>query len=224
MWNELMRPVAISGLLLCFACTATAGEQDRTLMLEFFTGVPYNIPLPLVIRQSGQPNIDVIAHYFSEPFVVPISWVWRVGYWSGNSGWEFEAIHHKVFLDDPPQEIQEFSVSHGLNFLLINRVWNLDSYALRVGGGVPLTHPETTVRGKTHPEDEGIFHMGYYVSGPAVAFSAGRLFALLGDLSLDVEAKAFSSFISVPIAEGNAHFSHLSLQFSFGLGYRIPLD
>ncbi len=210
------------GLILASTVLAGTASSQESLVIELATGLPYNVPLPLAIHQAGAPDLRVTAHYSSEPFVVPISWVWRIGYWSGNTGWEFEAIHHKVFLDNRPREIGEFSISHGLNILTVNRAWEIADFLLRVGGGIALTHPENIIRGKTLPEDKGIFGMGYYISGPALNISAGKHFALLGNLTGLLELKAFSSFASIPVVDGDASFYHIAFQLSFGLGYGIP--
>jgi hypothetical protein len=215
------RCISLTFLLLVLAQPVAC---QRKFVIELATGLPYNIPLPLVVHQTGAPDLRVTAHYSSEPFVVPISWVWRIGYWDGEQGWEFEAIHHKVFLDNRAQEIQEFSVSHGLNLLTINRAWRMADYLFRVGGGIALTHPENTIRGKTLPENEGIFGMGYYVSGPALNVSAGRQVSLIGNLVGLLEVKAFSSLASIPVVDGNADFYHIAFQLSLGLGYSISCD
>lgn len=209
--------------LLLLLLTSTVAYSQRELVFEFCTGVPYNVPLPLTIYQSGQPDISITAHYYSEPFVVPISWVWRIGYWSENCAWEFEANHHKMFLENLPQEVQVFSISHGLNVLTINRAWCLDSYVLRVGAGIGLAHPENVVRGKILAEDRGILGLGYYVGGPAISVSAGKRLTLSGGLFFILEGKLFGSYSYTPIADGNADVVGLTLQATFGLGYRMGL-
>lgn len=214
-----MKPISriAAPFAVVLSLNVTAAQQE--LSVEFYTGVPYNIPLPLTIHQTGQADISATAHYYSEPFVVPISWVWRISYWSDRRAWELEAVHHKIFLDNKPQEIQEFAISHGLNIITINRAWDMDGYQFRVGAGVAVTHPEVTIRGKTLAEDQGILHLGYYISGPALNVAVGKRIYLVSNLFLAFEAKAFSSYLSIPVEDGTADVYHVAFQASFGLGY-----
>lgn len=153
-------------------------HSQHRISLQLGTSLPVNIAMPLTIEQNGQPVIHMSARYSSEPFVVPICWVWRIGYWSGKSAWELEAIHHKLFLDNTSPEVESFSVSHGWNLLTVNRVWDLDDFLFRFGFGVVLTHPESVIRGKKYGESGGIFGLGYFVSGPAVTVGGGRRVSL----------------------------------------------
>jgi hypothetical protein len=197
-----------------------AGAQERWTF-ELCGTVPYNVPLPLTIRQSGQPDINLTGRYSSKPFVTPVCWVWRIGRWSNQRSWELQAVHQKLYLDNRPPEVGSFSVSHGLNLVTINRGWLLDEYMVRGGAGIVLAHPEGTVRGKSLSEDRGILGMGYYVSGPVVMIGTARRFRLVGELFLDLEVMSALSCSDVPIADGDARVYNLVVQVNFGLGYSV---
>ena len=196
---------------------------QHNLSFEFSTGVPYNVPLPLTIHQSGWSDISLTAHYSSEPFVVPISWDWRIGYWSQDVGWEFEAIHHKIILDNRPGEVQWFAITHGLNVVVVNRAWIRSGFVFRAGAGISISHPETIVRGKSLPEDRGLFGLGYYLSGPALHIAVGKRIFLTEEVLLSIEAKFFASFSSVPIQDGTAEVFHAAFQAGIGFGYAFAL-
>lgn len=216
MVKSLLRRLLFSLGLLMFA---SEGKAQRQWTFELCGMIPYNLPLPLVIRQSARPDIDLTARYRSEPFITPFCWVWRVSHSSENHLWEFQAIHHKLYLENKPQEVESFSISHGLNLITINRGWQLDNYIVRIGAGVVLAHPESTIRGKPFPENRGIFGMGYYLSGPAVAAGAGKQFHLVDGLFLTFEAMATASYADVPVKDGNARVYNFVLQANFGFGY-----
>jgi hypothetical protein len=190
-------------------------------MFELGGGVPFNIPLPLVIRQTGEPDIRLTAQYSSEPFTVPIYWVWRLGYWSNDRCWELQAIHHKIFLRNKPPEVETFGISHGLNLITISRGWELNGYVLKAGAGIVLAHPENTIREKTLSEDAGILHWGYYVSGPTVNLAAGKYINMTKNLFADCEAIVSASYALVPIADGTAEVYNIAFQITVALGFRI---
>ena len=202
-------------LLLAHTDDLTA---QRKLSFEIFTGLPYNIPLPLNISQNGESDLHLTAKFNSEPFRIPIFWVWRISYWNGNTAWEFEAVHHKIFLANKPTEVQEFSVSHGLNLITINRGWKYSGFIFRIGAGVAIAHPETTVRNKTLPEDGGIFNWGYYWAGPALLISAGKDFSITNGFYATCEVRINSTYAYIPIKNGNADLYNVSAQFIFGAG------
>jgi hypothetical protein len=92
---------------------------------------------------------------------------------------------------------------------------------VRVGAGIALAHPESTIRGKPFPENQGIFGMGYYISGPALIAGAGKQLRLMGGLFFVIETMAAASFANVPVKDGNAHVYNVVFQVNFGLGYGV---
>jgi hypothetical protein len=87
----------------------------------------------------------------------------------------------------------------------------------RLGAGVVVTHPETTVRGKRFPEEGGIFHWGYFLSGPTVQLSAGRQIRMREDFFAPAEGKLSASFARIPVADGTADVANVALHGVFGL-------
>lgn len=191
---------------------------QNKIIFELSTGLPYNFPLPLTIRQNGESTIHLTAQYDSRPFEVPIFWDWRIGYWNDSTGWELEAIHHKIFLRNKPTEVEQFDVSHGINLVVINRCYIKDDFIFKVGAGISLTHPESVVRGKKLNEQRGIFDQGYYVSGPVMVFSAGKRLYLIEKIFLTVEAKIGLSYAYIPIADGTADVYNIAAMLTFGIG------
>ncbi len=193
-------------------------EAQNKFVFELATGIPYNFPMPLTIRQAGENNIHLTAQYDSRPFEVPIFWDWRIGYWNNTTGWELEAIHHKLFLNNKPSEIQQFDISHGINLVIINRCFIKDGFILKAGAGISLTHPENIIRSQKLSEDSGIFNQGYYVSGPAVLFSGGKRFYFQENIFVIIESKLALSYSNVPIANGNSDVYNVAVMLTFGIG------
>ncbi len=218
------RSLFVLGLLAC----ATEGNAQDRWDFEIGITVPDNVPLPLVIRQSGRPDLSLTASYSSRPLEIPVCWIWRISRWSGDAGWELQAVHHKLFLENTPPEVGEFSVSHGLNLITANRSWRLGEFVARIGAGIALSHPENTVRGRRLREDRGIFGMGYYVGGPALTVGVGTSYTLPGNLFFSYEGMMSGSYSNVPVDGGSADVWNVALHANFAVGYspgekrRIP--
>jgi hypothetical protein len=207
-------------IILAFSGTQA---QDTAWSIEFSGGIPYNFPSPLVIEQQGEPTLRLTARYSSEPFRSPIYYVWRIGRWKDGRAWEFEFVHHKLYLDNKPPEITNFSISHGYNMALINRTFKKRmfqkfDYHLRLGAGAVLSHVENTVRGQTFPEDGGLFGWGYYITGPVLNVAVAKRFYLARPLYINTEVKFNPSVSWVPIQNGQAVVWNFPVAFAFGLG------
>lgn len=209
--------IAFLSALLCLPSPAHAFENRWTA--EFFIGVPFNFPAPLTIRQSGSEDIRLRARYVSKPFERPIYYGWRIGNWRGDNGWELELVHDKLYLSGKPDDVQVFSISHGFNLLTLSRSRERGGMVERLGAGVVITHPETTIRGKRFPEEGGILNRGYYVSGPTVQAAVGKQFRIREDFFVPAEGKASASFARIPVADGNADVTNLSVHGILGLGH-----
>jgi len=198
--------------------------NSQSLYFELNGGWSGNLPSRLVIKQNGYSDINFVAKYYSEPFISPVYWLWRFYYLTDScSGWSFEAVHHKIYLKNNPPEVQHFGISHGLNLLIINRIFYIKHrLSLNIGIGTVLAHPENEVRGKALKEKgNGIFGMGYYFSGVASNFSVSYKFLESKRLHINVEARMNVSYSIVPIVDGKAYLPNFSPQFIAGLGYRI---
>lgn len=189
--------------------------------VSFTPGLSYVPPAPLIIRQTGEPTIRLWAKYESAPLKLPPYYSYRLGFMEDNHGWELEMNHLKIYLNDRPEEIERFSISHGYNQVFINRIYRKGKYNLKAGAGVVAAHPENNIRGKALDEQKGLFSAGYYITGPAFQygcwkeFSAGKHFFILA------EARISAAWASVPVAEGRAHAPVLALHLQIGPGFRL---
>jgi hypothetical protein len=160
-----------SAALLAVAQPAAGAEWGVQLLF----GGPLNLRTPLTIRQGGEPDVHVRARWATRPFESPI--YYGVGGFRREGGreWALELLHHKLYLRNPPPEVQRFSISHGYNLVLASYgielahgIWS------RLGGGAVVAHPESTVRGRTLDEGRGLFGLGYHLAGPAVSARGSR--------------------------------------------------
>lgn len=214
-----MRQLARILILVALATPCDAFAVERWV-LQVFGGAPFNFNLPLTIHQSGHPDLKATGNYESRPFEVPYYYAWRVGAWNGNRGWELELVHNKLYLKDKPPEIQEFAVSHGYNLLTVNRAWDEKGFVFRAGLGVVITHPETTVRGLTDPQDGGIYD-GYHLSGPTVQGAVEKRFHVFRWFIVSLEAKVTATYAWIPVEGGHADVPDVAVHGLFGLGAEL---
>ncbi len=211
----------ITLLTFCHICCS---QETSNWSLEFHTGVPLNIPLPLTIKQEGYADIKLSGNYYSEPLTPPIFWVLRLGKWKNGNAWECELKHQKLYLNNPPDEIEYFNVTHGYNQITINRVIKLNwtekhPFLWRTGAGIVLAHPESTIRGIRFDSKQSFFNKGYYIAGPAINTSLSQHLKVSERFYIDIESKFVLCYADVPIANGNAIVWHSSFELIFGLGY-----
>lgn len=189
---------------------------------EFHMGYANNFPSKLTIKQNGFPDIILKARFYTEPFISPYYWLWRISYKKNEkSKIEFEAVHHKIYLKNTTTEVESFGISHGLNLLIINYVKIFpNNFHANIGLGGVLAHAESTIRGRSLPEkNRGIFGMGYYMSGVALNFSTGKYFNLSPRLYINTEIRFNPSYTVVPVVDGKAYVWNYAYQVIAGLGY-----
>ncbi|NSW44342.1 MAG: hypothetical protein HPY79_00715 [Bacteroidales bacterium] len=205
-------------ILSCYLLNA------QSLYFELNGGWSGNLPSKLKIKQQGFSDINFIAHYDAEPFISPVYWLWRFYYIPDSlNGWMFEAVHHKLYLKNTPPEIQYFGISHGLNMLIINRIYYPHpQWHVNIGIGTVLAHPENKIRNYALKGDgNGIWGMGYYLCGISSNISTGIRFFKNKKFQINIEARFNASYSIVPIVNGKAYVLNFSPQIIAGLGYRL---
>lgn len=210
-------------LAIILAMAAPAGWSQARWTVNLNAGAPVNIPVPLHIAQSGHPDLSLLARWSSDPFMLPYYWMWRIGRIANDRGWEFEAIHHKLILENRPPEVGEFRITHGFNLLYINRSHHDRWLNWRYGAGVILAHPENRVREQQLNEHLGLFNRGYYFSGPALNVSVSKPIYLYRLFFANLELKATTGVAFVPVHAGRAIVGHLSVHLIAGLGYGLEV-
>lgn len=213
-------------LSFIFTTHCISAQEKSNWVVEIHGGFPINIPLPLTIKQHNQPDIKLTAQFNSEPFVLPVYWVFRISKWKNNKAWEFEMMHQKLYLKNPPPEVEYFSITHGYNQLMINRAFKFNlfkdkEFIFRSGAGIVLAHPENKVRGKELNQKQSFFNLGYYVAGPTINLALAKQISLFNRVYLNTEIKNNTSFVKVPVADGHALVWHSAFEVVAGLGFYI---
>lgn len=204
------------GILVNSAYSYSQWEFSQWELEIFYPGSALNLPTELTIQQNGQEKITLVAEYDTKPFKESPYYAFRVGKWNKKSAWEVELVHHKLYLENPPEEIQHFEISHGYNLITLNRAWKVKGFIIRIGGGIVLAHPETVVRGKRLGGYSKKLIDGFYISGPTFQAAIARTF-----WSFIVESKFTSSYARVPIWDGHAEVPNLAIHFLVGWKIKI---
>ncbi|MDX5480557.1 MAG: hypothetical protein LPK07_02635 [Hymenobacteraceae bacterium] len=195
--------------------------QTRTWEVAVAGGAAHNFRTPLHISQQDAEKIRTDAQYRTEPLNSPVYYDIRVSSWHGSKGWELKFTHHKLILDNPPPEVQRFSITDGFNLLTLNRLWQLHGLTFSAGAGFVVTHPESTIRNKPHLENKGILHKGYYISGPTVEAAIAKRHYFAGRWFILGEGRLSASYVKVPVADGEARLSNIALHGLLGVGVRL---
>lgn len=198
--------------------TASAGQSSRSV--ELFLGTAANLPTALTVRQEGEPEIELEARYDTRPLTSPFYYAVRFAFEGPKGAWELQLVHHKLHLSNPPAAIQHFEITHGFNVLTLNRSFDARGVRLRVGAGIVLAHPESTVRGRESAVG-GVLDSGYSLTGPALLAGVGKAFEVATDLYVGAEVQLIGARARVPVAGGTATAANVAVHFLFGTGYRF---
>jgi hypothetical protein len=214
--------VSTAGASASSAASSNSLEIGAEWTAEVSFGGAFDMPTRLGIHQLDQPAMLIHARYEVRPFELPLYYAIRVARWNNGEAWAGELVHHKIFLRDPPPEIQSFSVSHGFNLLTVERLRQRNLLLYGVGAGVVIAHPEIRVRDQVLPDGSGI--AGYYLaglSGNAVVGARhpiGESWLVSGDTRFSV------SYARLPIKDGHASVTDLSVHAHLGIGYRFARE
>jgi hypothetical protein len=206
----------------CLLCLAIVLIFPTMVMadwnIQLFTGSSYSFPSPLKIEQDGEEDINLTAEYETRAWSTQAPYyALRIGKWTDNHAWEFESLHQKLYLTNKPDEVQKFAISHGYNINMLNYALSKYGFIYRVGGGFVMTHPETTVRGKSWEDDGGL--NGFYISGAGGQLAIEKRYIVTEKLSLSLELKMTAAYAEIPIADGTATVPNYAAHGLIGIGY-----
>jgi hypothetical protein len=182
--------------------------------VEARLGTAIQFGTTLEIEQVGQPLLSIDADYSTRPFDDALYYGLRIGWRNPQGAWEVEFLHHKVYLDNNPPEIQHFEVTHGYNMLMLNRTWTVHDVDLRAGGGLVISHTDSTIRSLHRTA-------GQEITGVVGQISAGKNIYLSNRFYIALESKLTLANATVSIADGEAKVPNIAIHVLAGLGYDL---
>jgi len=209
---------ACIGLLLTLAWVADPAPVAAQWRVEAWFGTAFNAGSPLTIHQADQPDIRMSANWSTRPWTPTWYYAGRVAKWSGPTGFAFEFVHHKIYLDNPsPPDVARFQVTNGVNQLILERLWRTGGWEYGVGVGPVFAVPISEIRGQTYDRSGGTFGSKYEFGGGVLAGNLARRLKLLPFTYGSLSVKATISYLNVNVAEGNATTMNYALHFQYGL-------
>jgi len=206
-------------LVTCAAHAQDDGRAPRRWTFEAFGGDALNADSNLRIQQTSQPELDFTADWTTGGTGSPYAGG-RIGWGRGDRMTEWEHLHHKILLTNNPPEVQDFQISDGLIFEMINVAEERDGWIFRYGGGVVVAHPESTVRGQRLTRSGGFFDTGQRLSGAVAQYAVERRFYVADDWFLAAETKGTVCYVDVPVMGGRAQTWNFALHGLLGFGYQ----
>jgi hypothetical protein len=179
--------------------------------VELRLGSAHSFKTNLEIRQTSFPDLSFDAEYGTHPFEDSFYYDWRISRRNSKHAWEFEFLHHKLYLKNNPSEVQHFEVSHGYNMLFVNHAWTVNGFNIRAGGAAVLSHAESEIRNRGFSSD-------YEFSGIAGQAGVDRRFYLNRHFFFMLEGKFTIAKAKVSIADGEAEVPNIALHGLFGFG------
>ena len=198
---------------------STTAAQEASWSLEVFGGSAVSLPTRLRIEQAGERDLRLTARYVTRPWSGAPYYAYRIGRHTSSRGWELELVHHKLYLRDPPAEVQQFEVTHGYNLIFLSRVARQGRWTGRLGVGPVVGHPENEIRGRRLDSERGGLGGGYYLSGIAGQIAGSHRIPVGGGFTVMGEAKVTGAYARVPIAGGDASVPNVAAHWLVGVGY-----
>lgn len=126
---------------------------------------------------------------------------------------------NKIFLVNPVETIDQFSISHGYNQVWFNYEFHKELLTLRSGIGPVIAHPENTIRGKYLSQELGLFNKGNYISGITAQAAVQYRYFPWKHFFMSVEGRLLASYSVVPVVDGKAHVPLYSINGLAGVGF-----
>lgn len=207
------------GLLCLFMFFAASPAAAQGWTAEVFAGTAWNLPMPLRIEQPGEAPIRFNARYRTRPWKGSPYYAYRLGY----QGWSAELVHHKLYLENPPPDIEHFEVSHGYNMAMVSHTlpFREQQPLFRLGIGLVIGHPEGRIRGKAINPVRSLLGGGYHISGLCLQLAVGPQVGVAEHWFFRPEAKLTAAWARMPLAGGGfAQVPNIALHTLLGFGYR----
>jgi len=186
---------------------------------DAFTGTAYNLHTRLSISQAGEPDLGFTAHYDTRPMEDTPYFGARIAIWENNRAWVGTFVHHKLYLANPPSEVEWFRITYGFNMVTLGLGWRHGNLSYTAGAGAVVTHASNSVRGKRYLGTGGPLNKGYTFSGVTALGSLQYKLPLSRVFYLSAETMVSASYIEVEVNEGKAHVPAAALHLHAGFGY-----
>jgi len=182
-----------------------SGPLTDGLRLMGALGQSISLPNQLSIHRNDGKQYVIDAVYRNRSFENYPYWTARLEWWQAGDSWEFEAIHHKIYLANPPAGIVDFSISDGYNMFFLNRGHYVKDWDVvgRLGAGVTFSHPDVTFSDRPRYYIHG--WSGHRISGWGVQMAIEKRFDVSASHYLSTELKVTAAYARSGISDDYQH-------------------
>lgn len=188
------------------------------------SGVPISFDNKLVLY-ADNTTYTIDASYKSKAYSDFPYWTLRTEYWLKNHAIGLEVVHHKVYLSNPTDFLESFSVSDGFNLIYLNYANKINkNNIIRTGFGLNFGNPDVKIDGrdrylKRHLEG---LHFGGFTS----QLSYEKRFYETQKMFLFFETKLTQTFATLPISNNSDEYALVpdtAIHVSIGFGTKPTL-
>ncbi|MEO8032167.1 MAG: hypothetical protein ABI765_15050 [Gemmatimonadota bacterium] len=221
--RSLYRGRQIRMLATALVIALSARTAHAQLALSVFGGTSFSLPTPLTISQSGYPDLHFTAQFRTKPFYETYYYAGRLALWGKhNSAWIFDYTHHKLYLTNPPPEVQTFRITFGFNQFAFGRAFYRHGLIWSLAAGPVVANPYSVIRGQLRAHSGGLGNLGYLLSGATLQGGLSKQFRVLDRFFLVADSRVSFSYARVPVANGHATVPNVALHLHFGVGIGGP--
>ena len=211
----------IAFLLLIFGLSfpVFAGEVSDGWYLSTFMGGSMSAPNYLRFHLKDFPDQKINAVYANKNFSDSHWWAFRLEKMKGDKLRGFEMVHHKIYLANTNDVIQDFSISDGYNLIYHNWGKKYGKNRVRFGAGVVLGHPDVTMPGRQRFHTKG--PTGHFLAGPTIQFNYQRWLYETKTHFVSVDTKLTLSYARTTVSVGKGEYVEapdIALHLSLGFG------
>ena len=204
--------------------------------IDISLGNAFNLNQNLSINRNGEEDINLNASFKTNGLRSPQYYSIRFGREVKGKNFEFEFIHHKLYLDEISADngssetvdlIEKFEVTDGYNLLMINLKNSVhNNIGYRVGLGTVVSHPDIIIEGETNYVQGGglipkFWTDGYSWSGVSSQFSIFLNKELNDKIHYNIEGKAVMAKTKISIVDGSFDLPNISLHILLGISFSI---
>lgn len=207
--------------LVCLLGTVTleAASTDDGWYLSTFMGGSMSAPNYLRINLDGMPDQKINATYKNRNFEDSHWWAFRAEKWTGDKGRGIELVHHKIYLANTNDIVQDFSISDGYNLIYYNWGKKKGKNRFRFGAGIVSGHTDITLQGRERFHTKGL--SGHFLTGPSIQFNYERYLYETSKHFLSMDTKLTLSYARVGVSSDKDEYAEapdIALHLSFGVG------
>jgi hypothetical protein len=136
-----------------------------------------------------------------------------------------QCLHHKIYLGNPLEPLESFSISDGFNILFLNRIVNGEKAVFRSGIGLVFAHMDVSMKERKRFFLNGGIS-GAYISGVSIQGSVEKWLYESQRHFVNVESKLTLSYVRPPVSDNSeeyAEINNIAIHFLLGFGSK-PLD